>query len=271
MLETIRAYALERLAANGEAEARGAHAAYYLALGETREPQLHGREQARWLARLEAEHDNLRAVLAWSLAGAPGGAQATIGLRLAVAVWDFWARQAYGREGRRWFAELLARSEVNPAGSEARLLRARALAAAGNLAVYQGDAHVARAAGRGQALLAESLALFQALGDTWGTAYVLQSLGLIATEQGDPQRAIALLEQSLALFRALGDRWAIGCTLLFLAFPQLDLAGSGDTQDKRSRACDSLEESLAHMSARRGWLRYCRDPRPPRKRGGETR
>ncbi len=113
--------------------------------------------------------------------------------------------------------------------------------AAGNLAVYRSDAHAA------QPLLDESQALFQALGDTWGTASVLQSLGLIANEQGNPQRAISLMEQSLALFRALGDRWAIGCTLLFLAFPQLDMAGSGDTQDNRSRACELLEESLAHI------------------------
>jgi len=242
MLETVREYALEQLAANGETEAlRQQHAAYYLLLSETAAPKLRGPDQATWLARLEREHNNVRAVLAWSLAGAPGGEQATIGLRLAVAVWDFWARQGFGREGKRWFADLLARSEVNPAGSEARLLRARALLAAGNLALYRGDAHVA------QPLLDESQALFQALGDTWGTAYVLQSLGLIANEQGNPQRAISLMEQSLALFRALGDRWAIGCTLLFLAFPQLDMAGSGDTQDNRSRACELLEESLAHI------------------------
>ncbi len=249
MLETVREYALEQLAANGETEAlRQQHAAYYLSLSETAAPKLRGPDQATWLARLEREHNNVRAVLAWSLAGAPGGEQATIGLRLAVAVWDFWARQAFGREGRRWFADLLARSEVNPAGSEARLLRARALSAAGNLAVYRGDAHVAPALlDESQALLDESQALFQALGDTWGTASVLQSLGLLANEQGDPQRAISLMEQSLALFRALGDRWAIGCTLLFLAFPHLDMAGSGDTQDNRSRACELLEESLAHI------------------------
>jgi tetratricopeptide (TPR) repeat protein len=242
MLETIREYALEQLAANGEIEAlRQQHAAYYLALSETAAPEIRGPRQAAWIARLELEHNNLRAVLAWSLAGTPGGEQATIGLRLAVAVWDFWARQAFGREGRRWLADLLAHSEGNPVGSEACLLRARALLAAGNMALYWGDVHGA------QPLLDESQALFQALGDTWGTAYVLQSLGLMAYQQDNPQRAISLMEQSLALFRALGDRWLIGCTLLLLASPSLDMAGSGDAQDNRSRVGDLLEESLVHL------------------------
>jgi predicted ATPase/transcriptional regulator with XRE-family HTH domain len=172
MLETIREYALEQLAANGELEAlRQQHAAYYLALSETAAPEIRGPRQAAWLARLELEHNKLRGVLAWSLAGTSGGEQATIGLRLAVAVWDFWARQSFGREGRRWLADLLAHSEGTPIGSEACLLQARALLAAGNMALYWGDVHGA------QPLLDESQALFQALGDTWGTANVLQSLG----------------------------------------------------------------------------------------------
>ena len=73
MLETVREYALERLAASGEEDAaRAAHAAYFLALAERAEPHLLLAGQEAWLDRLEAEHDNLRAALAW-LAGRGGG------------------------------------------------------------------------------------------------------------------------------------------------------------------------------------------------------
>ena len=68
MLETIREYALERMVEQGEREMlRSRHAAYYLAFAEQAEPNLRGPQQAGWLDRLEAEHDNLRAALAWSL------------------------------------------------------------------------------------------------------------------------------------------------------------------------------------------------------------
>ena len=68
MLETIREYGLERLAASEETEAtRHAHAIYYLALAQKAEPELLGPEQVMWLDRLEREHDNLRAAMRWLL------------------------------------------------------------------------------------------------------------------------------------------------------------------------------------------------------------
>jgi predicted ATPase len=84
MLETIREYALERLAASEEeATLRHRHARYYLALAERAEPLLKGAEQLVWLHRLKAEYDNLRAVLAWSQVAANS---AGMGLRLAAAL-----------------------------------------------------------------------------------------------------------------------------------------------------------------------------------------
>jgi len=87
LLETIREYALERLAAGGELEAtRRRHAAYFLTLAERAEPELTGPQQVRWLNRLEGELDNLRAALGWSLEW-----DAEAGLRLASALGGFWA------------------------------------------------------------------------------------------------------------------------------------------------------------------------------------
>ena len=68
LLETIHEYALERLAEAGEEEqTRRRHAGHYAAFAEQAISQLHGREGLAWLDRLEAEHDNLRAALSWSL------------------------------------------------------------------------------------------------------------------------------------------------------------------------------------------------------------
>jgi len=87
---------------------RGRHRDYYLGLAERAEPELHGPNQLTWLDLLEAEHDNLRAALAFSADTTRSGwtsADATAGLRLAVAVGQFWL--ARGRPERR---ALLARS-----------------------------------------------------------------------------------------------------------------------------------------------------------------
>src|SRR5262249_45749603 len=99
MLESVRELALEHLASNGDAEAAARrHAAYFLTLAEKAASKLAGAEQAEWLARLAAEHDNIRAALAWALAEGEG----ELALRLARAMGRFWFLHGHLSEGRRW-------------------------------------------------------------------------------------------------------------------------------------------------------------------------
>jgi predicted ATPase/class 3 adenylate cyclase len=245
MLETIREYAVERLAVAGEAERlQYTHAGEYLAFAEDADAGLlGGGRQAEWLDRLEADHDNLRAALAWFLRRGP----AEPGLRLAAALRRFWRARGYITEGRQWTAELLAQ----PAARGRSLARARALHAAGFFTSQQGDY------GEARALFAESLEIFRELGDprgigwalvdlgyltryegnhaaaralleeslepltqageTEGMAAALGNLGLVARDQGDPDVAERYLEQSLALWQRLDDRVGIGWALTGLA------------------------------------------------------
>jgi tetratricopeptide (TPR) repeat protein len=198
LLRVIRDYALERLIESGEAEAMRSHfAAYFLALAEEAEPQLTGAEQQAWLERLAAEHDNLRAALAWCM-GEDGG---EIGLRLAGALWRFWEVRDDLGEGRLWLERVLARMAARTAG------RAKALAGAGRLAFYQGDYAAARM------FHEESLSINRELGDKQGIAFTLNNLGIMAVEQGDYEAARDLHEESLAIRREAGDKWGIAASL----------------------------------------------------------
>jgi predicted ATPase len=98
MLETIREYGTELLAERSETTGIGRrHAANYLALAEQAGPALTGPEAVAWLARLDAEHDNLRAALRWAREQDDGATA----LRLAAALWPFWAQRGHLSEGRR--------------------------------------------------------------------------------------------------------------------------------------------------------------------------
>ena len=188
MLETIREYALEQLEADEDAEfVRRRHAEHFLKLAES-EPDS---GQAAWLARMDAERDNFRGALNWSL----DLGEASLALRLAAALWEFWWVRGYLAEGRGWLDAALARGR-----SAAPELRARALHAAGSLATRQGDYESAAA------LFEESLALWEELGDAAGTARSLLSMGTVAAEQGDQERAIELSERAAELYGESDDK-----------------------------------------------------------------
>src|SRR6266704_1907336 len=232
MLETIREYGLEVLAASGEMEiTRQAHASYYLRLSEEAELELAGPRQAMWLERLEQEHENLRAVMQWSLEQAEGerGDARTreIALRLGGALRQFWYMRSYFSEGRDFLEQALARSD-----GVAASVRAKALFAATRLHVSLGYPD------RAEALCEESLALYRELGDKESIAYSLQLGGLLALGEGETALAYPRVEQAVALFKEMRHRY--GMTVSLYAFAQV-VEASGD--DARSQSL--YEEGIA--------------------------
>jgi predicted ATPase len=105
MLETIHEYTTEKLEESGEyQELRASHAAYFVALAEKAAPEIEGPDQVSWMERLEAEHDNLRAALSWSLKAR----DMETALRIGGALWWFWVVRGHPSESRRWLASDLS-------------------------------------------------------------------------------------------------------------------------------------------------------------------
>ena len=187
MLETIREFAGERLDASGEAdELRRRHAAYFLALAEEAEPQAEGNSAV--LARLEDEHDNVRA----ALDHVESSGETQQALALAGALREFW-ESGHISEGRQRLERLLSHDEHPTAA------RAKALVAAGLLARHSGDSlrHRRRAE--------EALALYRDFGDAPGIAISTLLLGLAFADEGDYARAAQIFEDCIDLFGDLGD------------------------------------------------------------------
>jgi predicted ATPase/DNA-binding CsgD family transcriptional regulator len=200
-LETVREFGLERLEAHGESEAvRRRHADFFLALGEELGTRLTGSGRAEALDRLEADLDNLRALVAWSL----GREDAEQVLRLASAIHLFWHSRATPGEGRGWLDAALS-ADSSPE------TRADALFAASKMAALTGD--LSRTAVLGE----EALALARAHGYAPGAALALVVLGVAAEWGEDLERAAVRFEEALALMRELGDGFWIGLILENLA------------------------------------------------------
>jgi predicted ATPase/DNA-binding CsgD family transcriptional regulator len=197
MLETVREFALERLVESGEQAAlQRRHILHYLRLAEQAEEKLStGLQQAAWMARIEQEHDNLRAALAWCLLHG----YAEPAFRLAGALWWFWSEHGHIGEGREHLAGLLARFPLRETTGKQIDRHARTLRAAGMLALGQGD----YAAARG--LQEEALRLRRQMGDPAGVYHALEGLGPAASQQGDHEAARAAFEEALAIARQEGN------------------------------------------------------------------
>lgn len=193
LLETTRELARCRLREAGEeAAAVAAHARSYRRLAEQAEPALAGGDQARWLARLDAEHDNL----AVAMDGAAAAGRPETALAIGAATWRYASARGLYREAYERLRGLLERPEAK--GVESRL-RSRALTGLGGLAHLLCDL-------RGSArYLEEARELWEGLGDRKGIAEVLGHLGWIEAQLGNLRRAADLSQRALALYRELED------------------------------------------------------------------
>ena len=241
MLETVHEFAREKLQESKEAEEiKRVHAQYFLTLAEQAFPELRGPDQLEWLERLEAEHDNMRAALAWTL----DRKEAELALRLGGDLSWFWSLRGYYIEGRRWLEEALA---IEGRGSPE--VRAMALAGAGALASQQSDYDRAQEAceeglellapeareaieaklnllvwlgfvawvreeyERAKQLFEEGLALSRERSDTWWLATFLLYVAIVPHYLGDYERATELTEESMDLFREQGDKHSLAYTV----------------------------------------------------------
>jgi predicted ATPase/DNA-binding SARP family transcriptional activator len=260
MLGTIKEYAGHRLAEAGESDvARHAHLTYFTELAETAEPHLRRAEQLEWLARLEAEHDNISA----AMRGALAAGEAHAAMRLAAGAGWYWWLSGHKAEG----VELIVAAAGTP-GEVADEIRSVVYAyvvgwASSGRGADERDAeewihkvyelsqrverrHVSTALVIPlERMLREPnapLAAWEPLQDDedpWVRALGRLHVGRTRIFLGDPGRdADADLETALAEFRALGERWG-------MSFALTELADRIATRGEFARACEYLEQAVS--------------------------
>lgn len=245
MLETIRQYGLEKLAAADDVRRR--HLAWVCDLAETAENKLLGAEQLLWLRRLDAEYDNISAALRWA---AEGDEEAVVlGLRLGGALWRYWDGRGYLAEAQARLGRLLGRwGEKTAVAPHAKALYSLGIvthlqgedAAATqlfmqSLAIWQrlgvaGELGAARAAhfiafmalrradyATAHLWYGQSNGRYHQLGDDWGLSEAQSQMGALALREGNIAEARRLQEEALAIKQRLGDArgilfsvWALG-------------------------------------------------------------
>jgi tetratricopeptide (TPR) repeat protein len=268
MLETIRQFAHEKSSESGElTQVRDRHLDFYAQFAEDAEPKLRGADQMLWLNRMEAERDNLRAALTWSLEGGEREA----GLRIGAATFLFWLMRGHDIEGERWLNALVERYGAGEptaalgkvfvalginafdlgnldAASAAldaslRILRkedkwwyAHARLQIGWLRRYHRDLTGARA------IFEEMVAFAREVEDKWTLGDALGALGTVYSRTDLPSARI-VLEESVRIFREIGDGYQLARALIYSG-------GAAHLQKDWSRAMSLFEESVALLRER---------------------
>jgi non-specific serine/threonine protein kinase len=225
LLETVRAYARERLHDSSEGDAtRTRHLEFFLALAERASKELWGANQGNWVARLDLERENLLAAHAWCDRASAGAEQ---GLRLTNKLQLYWLPSGLTDLGYRLTLEALAR----PGALERNEVRCGALYAASQLAYFMGRFRDTRKHGE------ESLSIAREIGDRLRAVDALLMLGYAADELKQPALALTRYEESIALARELGNRARLSYALNALAGYYV--------RDAPATAAPLFEESLA--------------------------
>lgn len=287
MLETIREYALEKLAESGETEALWQqHAAFFVAQAETAEPKLRGADQLTWLNRLETEQDNMRATFDWCVASG----NIEFGLRLLNFLRFFWVYRGQWSEGKHWANLLLAEAH------EPSTTVAKGLITSSMLSIGQGDFKNGYLSGEeaipllrekeefndlalglyfrritttlelnvdeyARSLLEEALTCARIGGDRWVCAFVLHGLGqfYVITHEPDMKKALGYLAEGLALIKVIGDRPIWSLILIQIANIQRQLGNyesAGEILNEAVKVASesSLRETLAMCYGELGHL-----------------
>jgi DNA-binding CsgD family transcriptional regulator len=229
MLQTVKAFAAEELAASGEEPMiRAAHADFFLAMAEEAAPRFRFRVDDQAIDQIEREHDNLRAALRWCIDSGDSGRA----VRLGAALARFWLVRGHLGDGRRWLDAVLALDAGQaPAGA-----RAQALCGAGLLAHFQNQYDIAIER------FEESLELARAVGDRQAVMQALSALAATVGRHRDPAAARGMYDEALAIAAELEDEEMTASLRLGLAtivWYQGDLTG----------ASPMLHDSLAGAEA----------------------
>ena len=241
MLETIREYAAERLVEAGRTEdLRRRHAAHYLERVRTSAPAV-GAGQRTVLDRLQEDHPDLRAAIAWAVE--TGDAPTALGL--TSGLWRFWQKRGYITEGQVRLDAALAMPGCDDEG-----LRIAALEAAGGLAYWNNDQVRARRH------YEEALAIERARGDRAGIAEALYNLSFTYTFQEDNEAGAALMNEAIELYEAVGDR--VGLARVRWGLANIEYArgpaGAGPARDLALQALTTFEEVGDQFYI--GWTTY---------------
>lgn len=281
-LETVRQYGINKLKQEGEIrQARQDHLDYFLKLAEHTDEGLRTEQQTNCLAVLDAEHDNLRAALRWSL----NEQSPELAFRIVAALGWYWFMRGFWYESSEWMYQCLALE-----AESAPLIRARAIYKAGGLDIIRG-----RVAGRvelveealqvcrdegyqegiawclnllgqvgtwGQAeadisekYLSESIEIFNQIGNKWGAAWSTRYLGQIVEISGDFDKSIQLQKEALASFDQVGDNWNCAHSL-YLMGGSYFLSGHHDearlAYEESLEKCKLVEDRVMEAHAVRG-------------------
>jgi predicted ATPase/Tfp pilus assembly protein PilF len=218
MLETIREYALELLAKDGEMDAlRERHAQYFAGRLVEVGFKFGSREADYWLDWVQSEHDNLRATLTWYLSDPDSHALA---VRLLASMIWFWYRRGFLIEGREWCNRFLK----SPAVEKHMESKGMALISSGAMAMWQGDLKSALT------FIEEAVEIVRVLEDPFSIANALLFFGTVLVNQGEDEIAFPHLEEALCLYEQLIMQWYQAITMVHLGNAALGLGDPSKAQ-----------------------------------------